>query len=60
MAQHLMTTRDVAEYLDVPVSTIYQWRTRGLGPRAARVGRHLRWRKSEVDSWLDQQLNARR
>lgn len=60
MAQQLMTTQDVADYLDVPVSTIYQWRTRGIGPRAARVGRHLRWRRSDVDSWLDQQLNARR
>ncbi|MGV8847521.1 hypothetical protein [Tessaracoccus sp.] len=27
----------MSEYLGVPVSTIYDWRSRGVGPRAYRV-----------------------
>lgn len=52
-----MTTEQVAEYLTVPVSTLYQWRHRGLGPRAARVGRHLRYRHSDVDRWVEQHMS---
>lgn len=49
----LMTPEEVAEYLAIPVSTLYQWRTKGHGPVAVRLGRHLRWRRTEVDLWLD-------
>lgn len=52
-----LTTGQVAEYLSVPVSTLYQWRHRGLGPRAARVGRHLRYRRSDVDRWVEQHMS---
>lgn len=48
-----MTTEQVAEYLTVPVNTLYQWRHRGSGPRAARLGRHLRWKQSDVDRWVE-------
>jgi excisionase family DNA binding protein len=51
----LMTTKDLAEHLGVPINTIYQWRVRGFGPRAARIGRHLRWRADDVDRWVQQQ-----
>jgi excisionase family DNA binding protein len=50
-----MTTEQVAEYLQVPVNTIYKWRVLGSGPRAARVGRHLRWRRADVDQWFEEQ-----
>lgn len=51
----LLTTADVAAYLQVPVATLYQWRLHGDGPRAAKVGRHLRYRQADVDAWLDSQ-----
>lgn len=40
--------------LKVPKGTIYQWRHRGIGPRSIRVGRHLRYRRSDVERWLDE------
>ena len=49
----LWTVGDVAAYLGVPVTTLYQWRYRRTGPRAYRVGRHLRYRPAEVRSWLE-------
>jgi excisionase family DNA binding protein len=45
----------LSQYLDVPVATIYKWRKTGDGPAAFRVGRHLRWRDSEVQAWLARQ-----
>jgi excisionase family DNA binding protein len=37
----------------IPVATLYQWRLKGTGPRALKVGRHLRYRRSDVDAWLE-------
>jgi excisionase family DNA binding protein len=49
----LWTTADVAAFLSVPVQTIYDWRTRGYGPPGFRLGKHLRFRESDVFAWLD-------
>ena len=46
---------ELAEHLGVPVSTIYDWRTRGLGPRAHRFGKHLKFAESDVREWIQQQ-----
>ena len=54
----LMTTEQVAAYLAVPVNTLYQWRHRGVAPPAARVGKHLRWKQSDVDRWVEQQTST--
>ncbi len=51
-AAPLLTTEQVAQYLQVPVATLHQWRYRQEGPRAYKVGRHLRWRQADVDAWL--------
>ena len=50
----LWTVRDVAEYLQVPVQTLYFWRSTGYGPKARRIGKYLRYRPDEVVAWLDQ------
>lgn len=48
----LLDVRDLAAYLGVPVSTIYDWRTRGVGPRAHRFGKHLKFAVSDVRAWV--------
>ena len=48
---------DLAEELGVPVRTIYSWRTRGKGPRAATFGKHLRYRREDIDAWTEAQLD---
>ncbi|MGW3371736.1 helix-turn-helix transcriptional regulator [Streptomyces hydrogenans] len=47
------TAKEVAAFLQVPVSTLYQWRHRGEGPQAVRVGRHLRYDWNDVAAWWD-------
>ena len=54
----LFSPQDLAGYLDVPVKTVYGWRHRGLGPAGFRVGRHLRYRQSDVEKWIAQQIEA--
>jgi excisionase family DNA binding protein len=48
----LWTIQQVAEFLRVPVGTLYQWRHRSVGPPAFRVGRHLRYDAAAVRRWL--------
>jgi len=44
----------LAEYLDLPsVRTVYAWRAKGTGPRGHSVGKHVRFRRSDVEAWLD-------
>lgn len=52
MEQSLLSPAGLAEYLDVPVATIYQWQHKGTGPTARRVGRHLRFLPQDVTDWL--------
>ncbi len=48
----LWTAEELATFLGVPVATLYQWRYRRIGPRACRVGRHLRYDPADVRAWL--------
>ncbi|WP_200213391.1 helix-turn-helix transcriptional regulator [Micromonospora coerulea] len=54
----LASADEVAEFLGVPVATLYQWRHRGVGPRGARIGRHLRYRWDDVEKFFDDQAKA--
>ncbi len=47
----------LAEELGVPVRTIYAWRSRNRGPRAATFGKHLRFRRADVESWISAQMD---
>jgi excisionase family DNA binding protein len=52
----LMTVQDVARYLQVPVGTLRNWRVTGDGPPAARIGRHVRYRRADVESWVAERV----
>ena len=51
----LMTPQEVAAFLAVPVLTLQTWRAGRKGPRVYRVGRHVRYRREDVDAWLEEQ-----
>lgn len=50
---------DLAREIGVPVRTIYAWRSKSAGPRAATFGRHLRFRRVDVDAWIESRLDDR-
>ena len=47
-------TNELADIMDVPVSTVRTWRSRGQGPRFTRVGRTLRFSTADVIAWLQE------
>ncbi|MFJ8269468.1 helix-turn-helix transcriptional regulator [Streptomyces sp. NPDC094154] len=49
----LGTAQEVADYLQVPLATIYAWNYKGTGPKPIKVGRHVRYRWDDVESYLD-------
>lgn len=57
MADSLMTIDELGAELKIPKATLYSWRTNGKGPIGIRVGKHLRYRRADVEAWLDAQSN---
>lgn len=47
-----MTVQEVAELLQVPVSTVYHWAAYGQGPPSFKVGKHRRFKADAVAEWL--------
>ncbi|MFL6174875.1 MAG: helix-turn-helix transcriptional regulator [Marmoricola sp.] len=50
----VLSLSQLASQLGVTVQTLYDLRSQGRGPRGFRVGRELRFRVREVDTWLAQ------
>jgi predicted DNA-binding transcriptional regulator AlpA len=56
----LLTIQEVADLVRVPVATLRYWRHLGTGPRSFRIGRSVRYWRTEVFAWLDDQANSDR
>jgi predicted DNA-binding transcriptional regulator AlpA len=52
MEETLMKMTDVAAEAQLPIRTVYYLHQSGNGPRTVRLGRHLRVRRSDFDTWL--------
>ena len=59
MAEALLGVDALAGELGVPISTIYAWRHRGLGPRGYKVGKYVRYRRADIEAWLELQADPR-
>lgn len=49
----LMSIKEVAALVRVPEATLRYWRHRNSGPRSFRIGRSVRYWRSEVALWLE-------
>lgn len=52
-----MTMEEVADFLRIPIGTLYQQRyTRRMpGILGIKVGRHVRFRPTDIQDWLERQ-----
>jgi hypothetical protein len=51
----LLNMTEVARLLRVPVATLRYWRYLGSGPRSFRIGRGVRYWRTDVHAWLRDQ-----
>jgi predicted DNA-binding transcriptional regulator AlpA len=49
----LLTLEDLSTVIGAPVATLRHWRLTGYGPKSAKIGRRVLYRRSDVESWLD-------
>ncbi|TFV49584.1 DNA-binding protein [Blastococcus sp. TF02A-35] len=53
--EDLLSTAEFAQKAKVPAGTVRHWRDVGTGPAYLRIGRHVRYRPSDVMAWLEGQ-----
>jgi DNA-binding transcriptional MerR regulator len=53
----LLLPEEVAERVRLPKTTLAFWRTRGIGPKSARVGGRVLYRESDVEQWISAQFD---
>ncbi|MBB5153172.1 helix-turn-helix domain-containing protein [Saccharopolyspora phatthalungensis] len=58
MIRNLWGIEDVSKYLGVPVGTVYQWRSRGYGPVGRKIGKYIRFKPDDVESWFESQAEG--
>jgi len=53
MQEKLLSTKELSEYLGIAVSTIIEYRMNNSGPIYAKLGHLVRYKKSDVDAWVE-------
>jgi len=48
----LLTVEEIAEYLSLKPSTIYQWTHQGFIPHV-KLGNRVRFKVSQIEKWLE-------
>ena len=57
----LMTPRDAAVYIGVKINTLAVWRmTNRYGLPFVKLGKVIRYRKSDLDKWIDENVSTNR
>lgn len=54
----LMTMDEVSEFVRIPVSTLRFYRHKGNGPKSAKIGGRIMYRRADVEAWLDAAFDA--
>jgi excisionase family DNA binding protein len=54
MTDTFLTPSQLAELLQVPPETIRYWRKKKTGPLFSRIGRHIRYDRNDVTTWIQE------
>ena len=54
-----LSVADLADRYDVPVPTVYAWLHKGTAPLSLKIGKHRRFRLSDVLAWEDERTDDR-
>jgi len=50
----LVRAKDVAKMLNVSVRTVWTWRDIGRLPAPVKIGGCVRWRRQDVEEWIEE------
>ena len=53
----MLTLQEACAYLRIPEGTLRYWRHLGSGPRSFKIGRHVRYLRTDLVLWLTEQTN---
>jgi excisionase family DNA binding protein len=48
-----ITEKEAAAYLTVSITTMRRWRLNGTGPKSFHTGDIVRYRREDIDAWVD-------
>jgi excisionase family DNA binding protein len=48
----LISSKEAARLLGIHFNTLCKWRIRGVGPRFVKAGTAIRYRRSDIETWL--------
>jgi excisionase family DNA binding protein len=51
-----LTVKETADYLRLSHSTLEAWRTKGRGPRFAKLGKKVFYDTRDLDKWIDDNM----
>lgn len=57
--QPMLTHEQAAAYLGIEPQTLYVLNHEGRGPKRYKVGRYNRYRKADIDDWLENDCQPR-
>ena len=58
MIAMIMSRTQVAEYLGCSYSHLFQLKAAGRGPAWFKVGSRMKYRKADIDAWIEQRRVA--
>ena len=50
---HMLTIREIAEMLRCSARTLYRLKDAGHMPKPIRIGKLIRWNRSEIEIWIN-------
>ena len=56
----MLTLAEACRFLRIPEGTLRYWRHLGAGPRSFKIGRHVRYWRTDLIHWLTEQTNHAR
>ncbi len=54
-----LSLQDLADELDISYQTIRRWHSQGRLPRSHRFGAVIRFKREDVDAWIEQHAEDR-
>jgi hypothetical protein len=57
LGDEMLSLQEASVLLRIPEGTLRYWRHLGAGPRSFKIGRHVRYWRTDLILWLTEQTN---